>query len=109
MCPPSRGMGDAMDPSGDDVLGHIEVSDTERIAAPRDSSRSALPSYLSACYYSGVIATVTTTAMHCGQEICIYSDHPHRSGISALWWIAGAVALLMVLVWLRRRGSGDAL
>jgi hypothetical protein len=60
-------------------------------------------------YHSGVLATVTTTAINCQLVPCIHADHPHRSGISALWRIAAAVALLVVVVWLRRRGRGDAL
>src|SRR5205814_9074296 len=60
---------------------------------------------LSAWYYSGVLATVTTTAIHCGQQICLYADHPRRSGVSRVGWFVGAVVLLMVLVWLPPRGN----
>jgi hypothetical protein len=35
-----------LSPSGDGVLGQIRLSDTERIAAPRDNSEAALVSRL---------------------------------------------------------------
>ena len=64
------------------------------------------------CYHSSVLALVTTTTLKCGEEaICLYAKG-HGHGTPIILWIAAAIAIAMlaVFLWLRgRRRPGEAL